>query len=156
MATETKLDNTQAENKENKNAENGSKEKNGSKASKTTSSGPIKRAVAGGIIGATIGYVSTPENRKSLLDRIDTDELKSKASDLGTKVKEKSKSSVASLKTSAGSLFKKDKDKSKDDEENVIASIWGGTDSAPGLGMFGFVHSEPVAGDQEPQQNCAA
>jgi hypothetical protein len=22
----------------------------------------------------------------------------------------------------------------KDDEENVIASIWGGTDSAPGLG----------------------
>src|SRR6478735_130621 len=78
MATETKLDNTQAENKENKNAENGSKEKNGSKASKTTSSGPIKRAVAGGIIGATIGYVSTPENRKSLLDRIDTDELKSK------------------------------------------------------------------------------
>jgi hypothetical protein len=44
----------------------------------------------------------------------------------------------------------------KDDEENVIASIWGGTDSAPGLGMFGFVHSEPVAGDQEPQQNCAA
>ncbi|RBN39008.1 gas vesicle protein GvpT, partial [Priestia megaterium] len=53
MATETKLDNTQAENKENKNAENGSKEKNGSKASKTTSSGPIKRAVAGGIIGAT-------------------------------------------------------------------------------------------------------
>src|SRR6478736_1676846 len=122
MATETKLDNTQAENKENKNAENGSKEKNGSKASKTTSSGPIKRAVAGGIIGATIGYVSTPENRKSLLDRIDTDELKSKASDLGTKVKEKSKSSVASLKTSAGSLFKKDKDKSKDDEENVNSS----------------------------------
>ncbi|MCG0056860.1 YtxH domain-containing protein, partial [Escherichia coli] len=84
----------------------------------------IKRAVAGGIIGATIGYVSTPENRKSLLDRIDTDELKSKASDLGTKVKEKSKSSVASLKTSAGSLFKKDKDKdkSKDDEENVNSS----------------------------------
>ena len=29
-----------------------------------------------------------------------------------------------------------------------IAPIWGGTDSAPGLGMFGFVHSEPVAGDQ--------
>src|SRR5699024_224879 len=88
---------------------------------------PIRRAATGGIVGATVGYLSTPKNRKKLLDKVDKEALKNKGESIGTFTKdklnsikdsgkEKSSQAYESLKTSTPNLFKKDNkiDKSSD------------------------------------------
>src|SRR3954466_5870738 len=71
-----------------------------------TNGSPIKRSVAGGLIGATVGYLATPENGKKLMEMIPTDKLKSTGPDIGQAVKEKSKKAVDSI----GKLFHKKDD----------------------------------------------
>ncbi|MGM0866830.1 MAG: hypothetical protein ACQEWF_19355 [Bacillota bacterium] len=65
-------------NMQNTTVENEGQEKNSTNENKTRRSGPIKRTVAGSLLGATVGYLATPENGKKLLDRIDQEKLKSK------------------------------------------------------------------------------
>ena len=76
------------------------------KDEKGTNGSPIKRSVAGGLIGATVGYLATPENRKKLMEMVPTDKLKSTGPDIGQAVKEKSKKAVDSI----GKLFHKKDD----------------------------------------------
>ncbi|MFP3359493.1 YtxH domain-containing protein, partial [Planococcus sp. SIMBA_143] len=71
--------------------ENQGQEKNATNENKTRRSGPIKRTVAGSLLGATVGYLATPENGKKLLDRIDQEKIKSKSLDFGKAAKEKSR-----------------------------------------------------------------
>ncbi|MCA1055003.1 hypothetical protein LCM10_08400 [Rossellomorea aquimaris] len=97
----TKVEETTMEN-EGKDQSTGQKKKR--------SSGPITRTVAGSVLGATVGYLATPENGKKLLESIDQEKLKSKSREFGNAAKEKSRSAVTSLKTSTSNLFKRDKD----------------------------------------------
>jgi gas vesicle protein len=76
------------------------------KNEKGTNGSPIKRSLAGGLIGATVGYLATPENGKKLVEMVPTDKLKSTGSDIGQAVKEKSKKAVDSI----GKLFHKKDD----------------------------------------------
>jgi gas vesicle protein len=76
------------------------------KNEKGTNGSPIKRSLAGGLIGATVGYLATPENGKKLVEMVPTDKLKSTGSDFGQAVKEKSKKAVDSI----GKLFHKKDD----------------------------------------------
>ncbi|MFC4403370.1 GvpT/GvpP family gas vesicle accessory protein [Gracilibacillus xinjiangensis] len=55
---------------------------------------PLKRTITGGVLGATIGYLATPENSKRLIARINETEWKEKGIDLGKATKGK----VAELK----------------------------------------------------------
>jgi gas vesicle protein len=71
-----------------------------------TNGSPIKRSLTGGLIGATVGYLATPENGKKLMEMIPTDKLKSTGPDIGQAVKEKSKKAVDSI----GKLFHKKDD----------------------------------------------
>ena len=76
------------------------------KNEKGTNGSQIKRSLAGGLIGATVGYLATPENGKKLLEMVPTDKLKSTGSDIGQAVKKKSKKAVDSI----GKLFHKKDD----------------------------------------------
>ncbi|MFL5809455.1 MAG: hypothetical protein ACJ749_08025, partial [Flavisolibacter sp.] len=42
------------------------------KNEKGTNGSPIKRSLAGGLIGATVGYLATPENGKKLVEMVPT------------------------------------------------------------------------------------
>ncbi|SER44923.1 hypothetical protein SAMN04487944_104161 [Gracilibacillus ureilyticus] len=55
---------------------------------------PLKRTITGGVLGATIGYLATPENSKKLVARINDTEWKEKGKELGKATKGK----VAELK----------------------------------------------------------
>ncbi|WP_409274776.1 GvpT/GvpP family gas vesicle accessory protein [Neobacillus sp. SCS-31] len=72
-----------------------------------TNAEAIKRSIAGGIIGATIGYLATPENGKKVMKVVNADNLKTKSADIGDTVKEKSKKALSTVKTSAGKIFSK-------------------------------------------------
>lgn len=50
---------------------------------------PIKRTITGGVVGATIGYLATPENGKKLLTRIKDTEWKDKGRQIGKATKGK-------------------------------------------------------------------
>lgn len=76
------------------------------KNEKGTNGSPFKRSLAGGMIGATVGYLATPENGKKLLEKLPTDKLKSTGSNIGQAVKEKSKKTADSI----GKLFHKKDD----------------------------------------------
>lgn len=91
---------------------------------------PIRRAATGGIMGATVGYLSTPKNRKKLVAKVSNEALKKTSSSVGTFTKdklnsikdsgkEKSGNAYAGLKSSASNLFKKDndEDESSDTED---------------------------------------
>ncbi|MCM3094377.1 MULTISPECIES: YtxH domain-containing protein [unclassified Cytobacillus] len=95
------LNNTENQTQETKNSENQTEDNisNGS---------PIKRTITGTLIGATIGYLATPENGKKLKESMSAEQLKSTGSSIGQTVKEKSKKAVDTIKGSAGKLFKKD------------------------------------------------
>ncbi|WP_059173166.1 YtxH domain-containing protein [Bacillus sp. FJAT-27445] len=79
----------------------------------------IKRSIAGGIIGATIGYLATPENGKKVMEVVNADSLKTKGSDLGGTVKEKSKKALSSVKTTAGKVFGK-KESSRSNSSSTV------------------------------------
>ncbi|WP_409303428.1 GvpT/GvpP family gas vesicle accessory protein [Peribacillus sp. SCS-155] len=70
----------------------------------------IKRSITGGLIGAAVGYVATPENGKKLLETFQPEKLKNSGSGLGQAVKEKSKKAVGSIKNSTGKIFNKKED----------------------------------------------
>lgn len=80
------------------------KNKNRSKSS------AITRTVAGGLIGAAVGYIATPENGKKLIKKLKPAKLKSAGSGLGQSVKDNSVKAVESLKNSAGKIFNKKED----------------------------------------------
>ncbi|WP_394140832.1 GvpT/GvpP family gas vesicle accessory protein [Cytobacillus oceanisediminis] len=67
---------------------------------------PIRRTITGGLIGAAIGYLATPENGEKLKESLSADKLKSTGSNLGQTVKGKSKKATESIKNAAGKLFK--------------------------------------------------
>jgi hypothetical protein len=85
--------------------------------------GTVKRTVAGGLLGASIGYLATPENSKKLLSKVDQDKLKSKSLDFGKAAKDKSKQAVKGLKASAVNLFTRDKNESEDADESQETEI---------------------------------
>jgi gas vesicle protein len=100
--SETKdLNNTENQTQRTNNGENQTEEN-------TSNGSPIKRTITGTLIGATIGYLATPENGKKLKESMSAEQLKSTGSSIGQTVKEKSKKAVDSIKDSAGKLFKKD------------------------------------------------
>ncbi len=71
------------------------------KSTSTNESGkPLSRTVAGGILGAALGYFATPENGKRILQRIDKEAIKNRGMILGRSAKEKSMSAFDSVKTS--------------------------------------------------------
>ncbi|MEH7119416.1 YtxH domain-containing protein [Neobacillus vireti] len=90
-----------------KNQDNQSQE---SKNEHGSNGSPIKRSLAGGLIGVTVGYLTTPENGKKLMQVVSSDKLKSTGSGIGQAVKEKSKKAIGSIKNSAGKLFNKNED----------------------------------------------
>lgn len=70
--------------------------------------GNFKRSLAGGLIGATVGYLATPENGQK---------LSSKGVDLGHAVQDSSKKAIDSIKNSASKLFSKEGGNTSDDHE---------------------------------------
>jgi gas vesicle protein len=84
---------------------------------------PIRRTITGGLIGAAIGYLATPENGEKLKESIGADKLKNTGSNLGQTVKEKSKKATESIKNAAGKLFKREDGQvegySNESEENT-------------------------------------
>ncbi|KMY55840.1 hypothetical protein AC623_19425 [Bacillus sp. FJAT-27231] len=84
------------------------KESQNTTAANTLNDSPIKRSIAGGLIGATVGYLAAPENRKKIMENISPDKLKSTGMDLGQAVKEKTMKAAGSIKDSAGNLFNKE------------------------------------------------
>jgi len=79
---------------------------------------PIKRSLAGGLIGVTVGYLATPENRKKLMHMMSADKLKSTGSSIGQAANETSRKAVGSIKNSAGKLFNKKEEVSVDGYSN--------------------------------------
>ncbi|WP_409293111.1 GvpT/GvpP family gas vesicle accessory protein [Peribacillus sp. SCS-37] len=78
----------------------------------------LKRTLAGGVIGAAVGYLATPENAKKLMEFKSGEKLKSSGAGLGKSVKEKSKKAAASVKKSTASLFNKKENVSIDGYSN--------------------------------------
>src|SRR4051794_7955251 len=81
--------------------------KNEAEETQSTNSGTLKRSIAGGMIGAAVGYLATPENGKKIRETISMDKLKSSGSGIGQAVMEKSKNAVGNIKNSASKLFGK-------------------------------------------------
>ena len=98
--------NTKVENQTQENQEQNGTNKN---KNKSGMNGPLTRTVTGSILGATVGYLATPENGKKLIGKIDQEKLKNKGKDFGRATKEKSKQAAGSIKTSTANLFKRDK-----------------------------------------------
>lgn len=73
-----------------------------------TNANSIKRSIAGGLIGAAVGYLATIENGKKIVNSIDGDKLKSKGADLSNSFKDKSIKAADTIKTSATQLFNKE------------------------------------------------
>ncbi|OMP65921.1 YtxH domain-containing protein [Domibacillus epiphyticus] len=73
-------------------------------------SSQIKRSIAGGLIGAAVGYVAAPETGKKLIENTSPHKIKSTGSGIGQAVKEKSKKAGDSIKKSAGKIFVKKED----------------------------------------------
>ncbi|WP_409293697.1 GvpT/GvpP family gas vesicle accessory protein [Peribacillus sp. SCS-26] len=67
----------------------------------------LKRTLAGGVIGAAVGYLATPENAKKLMEIKSGEKLKSSGAGLGKAVKDKSKKAAASVMNSTAKLFHK-------------------------------------------------
>ncbi|MEH7176808.1 GvpT/GvpP family gas vesicle accessory protein [Neobacillus vireti] len=114
---ETKTMENQTE--ETKNKQNETEE---GKNTSSSNSSQIKRSLAGGVIGAAVGYLATPENRKKLMETVSADNLKSTGSDLGQAVKEKSKNAVGSIKNSASKLFTKQDNDSQGEKTETSPS----------------------------------
>lgn len=68
---------------------------------------PIKRTLAGGMIGAAFGFIATPENRKKLIENVDKDRIKNKSMQFNNKAKELSKQSIQNIKSKTADYFKK-------------------------------------------------
>ena len=80
----------------------------------------LKRSLAGGLIGATAGYLATPENGKKLKESFSGDKLKSTGAGIG----QASKKAVESIKQSPSKLFNKvnsDSQKKGSNEQEVPA-----------------------------------
>lgn len=93
-------------------------QQNGTDKKKTGMNGPLTRTVTGSILGATVGYLATPENGKKLIGKIDQEKLKNKGKDFGRATKEKSKQAAGSIRTSTANLFKRDKEEDQEKEES--------------------------------------
>jgi gas vesicle protein len=122
--TETKTMENQTE--ETKNNQNETEER---KNTNSSNSSQIKRSIAGGVIGAAVGYLATPENGKRLMETVSADKLKSTGSGLGQAVKEKSKNAVDSIKNSASKLFNKQDGSSQDEKSENETGPSGGTEN---------------------------
>lgn len=74
---------------------------------------PIRRTVTGGILGATVGYLSTPKNRKKLAANFSKDAIKETGSNLGIFAKDKLKN----MKSSTSDLSESDDEDTKETED---------------------------------------
>ncbi|KKB33350.1 YtxH domain-containing protein [Bacillus thermotolerans] len=79
-----------------------------SQETKSESTGsPLRRSIAGGLIGAAVGYLADPENGKKLVGSMQPGKLKDAGTGLGQTVKDKTKKAAGSVKGSVGQLFSK-------------------------------------------------
>ncbi|MDN4072974.1 hypothetical protein [Fictibacillus terranigra] len=99
------------------------------KAKKVASSS-VYRTVIGGVVGATIGYLSNPKTGKRIMSRIESTDLKQKSKNLGKTTMEKisnikdygaerSQQTAKKLKNKTAGLLKKEK---SEDQENQSTS----------------------------------
>lgn len=94
---------------------------------KGSTSSQLTMSLAGGIIGAAIGYMVTSGNSKMLTEGIDMEKLSSKGSELSEAVVEKSRNLLQSVVNSATKLFEKQEDQTKEDstgQENGSLNGW--------------------------------
>ncbi|WP_338471535.1 YtxH domain-containing protein [Niallia sp. XMNu-256] len=90
----------------------------------------VKRLIGGALIGASVGYIATPENGKKIVESINRDKLLSTRNGISQAVKEKSKNVMDSIKKSAGKISDKKEDVSiegysneQDSKEETETSI---------------------------------
>ncbi|KAB8139225.1 YtxH domain-containing protein [Gracilibacillus oryzae] len=94
---------------------------------------PLTRTISGGVLGATIGYLATPENRKKLIAGINDSEWKEKGLDLGkaakgkvSKLKDagKKKSQAAYQRVKDANVFSNGKnDSDQESDDNVTTEL---------------------------------
>ncbi|SHN23251.1 YtxH domain-containing protein [Gracilibacillus kekensis] len=79
---------------------------------------PVKRTITGGVVGATIGYLATPENSKKLIARINDTQWKEKGKNLGKATKGKVSELTEAGKQKTQNAYQRVKDStgSSDDE----------------------------------------
>ncbi|MCF6137391.1 GvpT/GvpP family gas vesicle accessory protein [Pseudalkalibacillus berkeleyi] len=83
---------------------------------------PIKRTLAGGILGAAFGYIATPENRKRLIAKVDKDKMKNNSIRLSNKAKELSKQSIQNIKSNTADYFRRRTDEETNDHSDTEIS----------------------------------
>ncbi|MGM7701471.1 GvpT/GvpP family gas vesicle accessory protein [Pseudalkalibacillus sp. Hm43] len=93
------------------------------KSSTNNESGkPLSRTVAGGILGAALGYFATPENGKKMLQRIDKEAIKNRGMVLGRSAKEKSMSAFNSVKTSTTDFINRRRNANAEGAETEVGA----------------------------------
>mgnify|MGYP001300051724 CR=1 FL=1 len=68
----------------------------------------VTRTIAGSVIGAAAGYITSPENRKKMKEQwtgLDQEKLKQTSRNIGQTAKTKVSQATGSIKKSAGNLF---------------------------------------------------
>lgn len=86
------------------------------------SGAPFKRTLAGGILGATFGYLATPENGKKLLARVDKEAIKTRTMEIGRSAKENSKRAAQNFKTSTADFLSRSRGQSEASPETEVSA----------------------------------